>query len=382
MIDKKIIRLSKSTIGEEEKEAVINVLGREYLGMGQDVLRFEKELSDYFDSPVVCVASGTAALQLALESLGIGSGDEVLVPSLTYVATYQAISATGAVPVSCDVYPETLTINIEDAEHRRTIRTKAIIPVHYSGGVGKLNDVYKMAKKYGLRVVEDAAHAFGTKYNGIRVGSQGDIACFSFDGIKNITSGEGGCIVTRDEVVLKKIRDSRLLGVERDSEKRYQGIRTWNFDVKAQGWRYHMSNIMAAIGIEQLKKFPRNSLIRQSLSKKYDEQLIGTEKIKLMNHDFDQVVPHIYVVLINGMNIDRRERIKLEMLSMGIEIGFHYQPNHYLSLYKDLSAKDLAVTDEIYPSLLTLPLHLDLSTEDVKYICDTLKKILINSSLH
>ena len=382
MIDKKLIKLSKSTIGVEEIEAVKNVLEREYLGMGQDVLRFEKDLSDYFDSPVVCVASGTAALQLALESLGIGSGDEVLVPSLTYVATYQAISATGARPVSCDVYPETLTINIEDAEQRRTIKTKAIIPVHYSGGVGKLNDVYKMAKKYGLRVVEDAAHAFGSRYNGIKVGSQGDIVCFSFDGIKNITSGEGGCIVTRDEIILNRIRDSRLLGIERDSEKRYQGTRTWNFDVKAQGWRYHMSNIMAAIGIEQLKKFPRNSLIRQDLSKKYDEELIGIEGIKVIKHDFDQVVPHIYVVSINRMNINRREKIKLEMLSMGIETGFHYQPNHYLSFFKDLNAKELAVTNEIYPSLLTLPLHLDLTKADVKYICDSLKRIIINSSFH
>jgi len=378
----KIIRLSKSTIGEEEKEAVKQVLEREYLGMGQDVLLFEQELSSFFESPAVCVASGTAALQLALESLGIGLGDEVLVPSLTYVASYQAISATGAIPVSCDVCPKTLTIDIEDAELRRTSKTKAIMPVHYSGGVGDLGMVYKMAERYGLRVIEDAAHAFGSKYQGKLVGAYGDIACFSFDGIKNITAGEGGCIVTRDEAVLNKIRDARLLGVEKDSESRYRGTRTWNFDVKAQGWRYHMSNIMAAIGIEQLKKFPKSRNTRQELAKKYDQELIDIEGIRLIKHDYDQVVPHIYVVMINGITIEDREKIQSKMLEMKIQTGFHYQPNHYLSFYKNLSARDLVVTDRIYSCLITLPLHLDLTIEDVKYVCDCLKKITTNYRRH
>jgi dTDP-4-amino-4,6-dideoxygalactose transaminase len=378
MKDQTVIRLSKSTIGEEEKEAVKQVLEREFLGMGHDVLCFEQELSIFFSSPAVCVASGTAALQLALESVGIGRGDEVLVPSLTYVASYQAISATGAIPVSCDVYPNTLTIDIEDAELRRTSKTKAIMPVHYSGGVGNLGLVYKMADRCGLRVIEDAAHAFGSKYQGKLVGSFGDIACFSFDGIKNITSGEGGCIVTRDENILSKIRDARLLGVEKDSESRYRGTRTWNFDVKAQGWRYHMSNIMAAIGIEQLNKFPKAQQTRQALAKKYDQELIGVEGIRLIKHDYDQVVPHIYVIMVDGMTIEKREKIQSEMLEMKIQTGFHYQPNHYLTFYENLNARDLVVTDEIYPNLITLPLHLDLTSDDVKYVCDSLKKIVTN----
>lgn len=375
------IRLSKSTIGEEEKEAVKNVLEREYLGMGQEVLAFENELSKFFNKPVICVSSGTAALQLALESLGIGNGDEVLVPSLTYVASYQAISATGALPVSCDVYPETLTINVEDAELRITPKTKAIMPVHYSGGVGELGRLYAMAKRNQIRVVEDAAHAFGSKYQGRLVGSDGDIACFSFDGIKNITSGEGGCIVADDEIVLRRMKDARLLGVERDTESRYAGARTWNFDVKAQGWRYHMSNIMAAIGSEQLKKFSKASVIRQNLAKKYNEHLIGRAGIKLINHDYDEVVPHIYVIMIDRCTVEYREKIQSEMLAMGIQTGFHYQPNHLLSFYKNFNSRDLAITDKVYPTLLTLPLHLDLTYEDIMYICNCLIKILKNKSL-
>ena len=151
--------------------------------------------------------------------------------------------------------PATMTLDWRDAEKRLTSKTKALMPVHYGGGVGALDEIYAFAHKYGLRVIEDAAHAFGTEYKGKRVGGFGDISCFSFDGIKHITSGEGGCIVTDDPDLITRVKDSRLLGVEKDTEKRYTSRRSWEFDVFAQGWRYHMSNIMAAIGVEQLKRF-------------------------------------------------------------------------------------------------------------------------------
>ena len=242
----KLIRLSKSHIGDAEKKAVMGVFDREYLGMGAEVQQFEQGLSDFFGRPAVCVVNGTAALHLALQACGIGPGDQVLVQSLTYVASFQAISATGAIPVACEVNPATLTLDWRDAEKRMTSRTKAIMPVHYAGGVGALDEIYEFANKHGLRVIEDAAHAFGTIYQGKRVGGFGDIACFSFDGIKNITSGEGGCIVTSDPEVLQRVQDARLLGVEKDTQNRFSGQRSWEFDVSAQGWRYHMSNIMAA----------------------------------------------------------------------------------------------------------------------------------------
>jgi dTDP-4-amino-4,6-dideoxygalactose transaminase len=369
-----IIRLSKSCIGDAEKKAVIGVLDREYLGMGVEVQEFEKMLEAFFGRKVVCVANGTAALQLALQACGIGNGDEVLVPSLTYVASYQAISATGATPVSCDIDPETYFIDWRDAEKRCTNKTKAIMPVHYSGGIGNLDDLYKFAKRRNLKVIEDAAHAFGTTWQGKKIGGFGDIACFSFDGIKNITSGEGGCITSNDENIIRNIRDSRLLGVEKDTENRYAGKRSWEFDVNAQGWRYHMSNIMAAIGIEQLKRFGEFAIIRQERAKLYDSILSGVEKIKPLKRDYNTVVPHIYVVRIIGMK--NRHEIQSKLLELGIQTGIHYQPNHMLSFYKKEGEIQLPVTEAIYPELLTLPLHPQISEIEVKYVVDNLMQII------
>ena len=245
-------RLSKSVIGAEEKQAVVDVLDKEYLGMGQEVGLFEKELSKLFSRETICVSSGTAAIQLAIEACNIGPGHEILVPSMTYVATFQAITATGAKPIACDIEEETCLIDLEDAASKINQNTKAIIPVYYTGGVGNWQKLYDFANKNKIRVIEDAAHAFGTKYENQLIGSIGDIVCFSFDGIKNITSGEGGCIVSSDQNVIERAKNARLLGVEKDSDNRYNNSRSWNFDVLNQGWRYHMSNIMAAIGLEQL----------------------------------------------------------------------------------------------------------------------------------
>ena len=370
----KLIRLSKSCLSTAEKQAVMGVLDRELLGMGADVQNFEQALSDFFGRPAVCVANGTAALQLAVQAVGVGVGDEVLVPSLTYVASFQAISATGAKPVACDVRPDSLTLDWCDAEQRLTKRTKAIMPVHYAGGVTDLYEINSFATKHGLRVVEDAAHAFGTVFQGQRVGSFGDIACFSFDGIKNITSGEGGCVVTDDVEVLARVRDARLLGVEKDTEKRFTGQRSWDFDVTAQGWRYHMSNIMAAIGLEQLKRFPEMASVRQGLAQDYDLLLHEHPRISVMHLDYNTVVPHIYVVRIQGLT--DRKALQESLQSQGIQTGVHYQPNHQLSFFKDPAAAPLSVTDIAYPEMLTLPLHADLTKQDIYYVCSKLKKLL------
>lgn len=370
-----IIRLSKSCIGDAEKHAVMCVLDREYLGMGAEVQQFEQGLTEFFGRNAVCVVNGTAALHLALQACGIGHGDEVLVQALTYVASFQAISATGATPIACDIDPDTLTLDCRDAEKRLTPKTKAVMPVHYSGGVGALNEIYAFARKHGLRVIEDAAHAFGTTHQGQRVGGFGDIACFSFDGIKNITSGEGGCIVTDDPVLLRKVQDARLLGVEMDTEKRYTGQRSWEFDVRAQGWRYHMSNIMAAIGVEQLKRFPEMSAKRQQLARRYDELLKGNPRIKSMSNDYLQVVPHIYVVQIQ--HPIGREALREKLSAQGIQTGIHYQPNHELSLYSHAMSVPLAQTDKVFPRLLTLPLHVDMTEEHVAQVCDALTSVLL-----
>jgi len=372
-----MIRLSKSCIGDTEKKAVMDVLGREYLGMGAEVKQFEDALSGFFGRPTVCVINGTAALHLSLQACGVGKGDEVLVPSLTYVASFQAISAMGAKPIACDINEESCLLDLIDAEKRITVNTKAIMPVHYTGDVGNLNGLYEFAGKYNLRVVEDAAHAFGTTYKDKRIGSFGDIACFSFDGIKNITSGEGGCIVTDDVEILQTIKDARLLGVEKDTDKRYSGDRSWDFNTTAQGWRYHMSNIMAAIGLAQLKRFPEFAKKRQELAKNYDQLFSNHPLIKPFPRDYNTVVPHIYVVRIKGMK--NRKEIQQKMLEKGIQVGYHYQPNHWLSYYENDNLLPLPVTEKVFPELMSLPLHPDVLDKDVEYIVNELIEIVENT---
>ncbi len=369
-----MIRLSKSKIGKEEINAVKEVLEKEYLGMGEEVGIFEKDLSKLFLRDSICVSSGTAAVQLAIQACNIGNGDEILVPSMTYVATFQAIKAAGAEPIACDIDENTCLINLKDASSKISKRTKAIIPVHYTGGVGNLDELYSFASKHSLRVIEDAAHAFGTKYKDSLIGSIGDIVCFSFDGIKNITSGEGGCIVTNDPKVAENIKNARLLGVEKDSDKRYNNSRSWNFNVSRQGWRYHMSNIMAAIGIQQLKKFNKFANRRKQIASAYDKLLSSNQNIKFLNRDYKNVVPHIYVVRIKDLN--DRDGLREAMFKEGVEIGVHYTPNHFLNYFKSDKKIKLPVTEKVYKEIISLPIHPDINNDDIECVISTLEKLL------
>lgn len=370
-MEKRNIRLSKSCIGQEEIVAVTDVLKREYLGMGVDVHKFEDELKDFFGRDVTLVNTGTAALHLACQGIGLKEGDEVLVQSLTYVACFQAIRATGATPVACEVTDDTLTIDLEDAERKVTPRTKAIMPVHYAGQVGDLDAVYAFAKKHNLRVIEDASHGFGTIYKGRKIGSFGDVACISMDGIKNITSGEGGMIITDDSKVQKIVKDARLLSVQNDTDSRFKGTRTWVFDVDQAGWRYHMSNIMAAIGYTQLKKFPKFKEIRQRLAKIYQQELTGVDGVKLIPCNYDEVVPHIVVVRVRE---DKRDAVKEALNEAGVGTGMHYRPNHLLTLFAgNQDNKTLAHTDQVYKELITVPLHPDLTEDDIHFICSIIR---------
>ena len=302
------IRLSKSVIGSEEIEAVTAVLNKEFLGMGEEVFKFENE--------------------------------------------------------------HDLTIDLEDAKKRLTINTKAIMPIHYSGNPGDLDDIYSFARENNLRVIEDAAHAFGSLYKKKLIGSFGDICCFSFDGIKNITSGEGGSIITRDQSVIDRVKDLRLLGVSKDSDNRYKNQRTWDFNVSTQGWRYHMSNIMAAIGIEQLKKFDSFQKKRKTIAKLYQELLSEVDGIELLPINYDNITPHIFAIKVKN---EKRDLLKKYLEVDNIQTGLHYKPNHLHDFY---SSDKLPLTEKIFLELLTLPLHPDLSEKDVRFICDKIKFIL------
>jgi dTDP-4-amino-4,6-dideoxygalactose transaminase len=366
------IRLSKSVVGQAEKDALAAVIDNGYLGMGGFVQKFEERLRDYIGARnVVCVNSGTAALHLALMAAGVGPGDEVLVQSLTYVASFQAISATGAVPVACEVLPDSCLIDLSDAASKLTGRTKAIMPVHYASRVGDIESVYEFARKHGLRVVEDAAHAFGTTRNGRKVGSSGDIVCFSFDGIKNITSGEGGAVVTGDDEIARYVMDARLLAVQKDTEKRYQGGRSWEFDVSHQGYRFHMSNLFAAIGIAQLERFePEFKPIRQRLAFQYHSALANLPGIRLFANDYDEVVPHIFPIRVTD---GKRDALREKLLGSSIECGVHYYPNHLLTFYGGGHAR-LPVTEMLYNELLTLPLHPEVTADEQSIIINNIRE--------
>jgi dTDP-4-amino-4,6-dideoxygalactose transaminase len=355
-----IIRLSRSSVGVEESAALARVIEAGYLGMGEEVRLFEEEIAAMIggNRHVICVSTGTAALHLAVAVLDIGFGHEVLIPSITYVASFQAVSATGAKPVACDVRGNDAFLDLRDAERRLTPNTRAIMPVHYGSSARGLEEVRAFARSNNLRVIEDAAHAFGCTNNGVNVGAEGDIVCFSFDGIKNVTSGEGGAIVTGDAEVAQRARDGRLLGVEKDTEARYAARRSWTFDVRHQGFRYHMSNLMAAVGREQLKKFPHFARRRRALADRYRRELGQLRGLALLDMDWAEIVPHIFVVRIRN---DQRDALGAHLKSLGIEWGLHYQPNHQLSFFH---ADECPISDQLGREFLSIPLHAELTDEE------------------
>ncbi len=372
MTGKKTIRLSKSSISSKEINAVQSVLKKEFLGMGSEVALFEKELKGFFlndKNKVICVNSGTAALHLSLMALNLEEGSEVLIPSITYISSFQAVKSSGLTPVACDVNPVNGNLDIEDLNKRITSKTKAIMPVHLGGIAHDLDKIYKIAKKNKLRVIEDAAHAFGSKYKKKLIGSFGDIICFSFDGIKNISSGEGGAVVTKDKAIAQKIEDSRLLGVKKDSKRRYANLRSWDFECSEIGYRYHMSNIMAAIGRQQLKRFPSFALKRKFLAMNYVQMFQDVNHIIPLNNNFENIVPHIFPVIV-GRN--KRDELKEYLLNNLVETGIHYKPNHLLELFSDnLAPRPNA--ENLSRSLLSLPLHYDLKKIDQLRVVSLIK---------
>ena len=372
-----LIRLSRSDVGDNEILGLSNVINDGYLGMGSYVDRLESQLKAYLQtkSHVICVSSGTAALHLALQASGVGYGDEVLVPSITYLASYQAISACGALPVSCDVQSDTLFLDTSDAEQRITSRTKAILAVHYASSNAGIDKIYSLASAYGLSVIEDAAHSFGSSHRGFLVGASESLVCFSFDGIKNITCGEGGAVVTSSDRLADYIRDARLLGVSNDSARRIINQRSWQPDVLIQGWRYHMSNLCAAIGTSQLSSCDFKFNRRRELAQAYILQLISNSSIQLLDLDYSSIVPHIFPIIVRQ---SIRDTVRARLDQLNIQTGIHYYPNHLLSKYR--SSYSLPVAENAGLSLISLPLHTLLTESEHSFVIDSLVSILSHVS--
>ena len=369
-----MIKSSRGCCGEEELAQVKEAFEYGYFGLAYKVNEFEKEMAKYLNTDrfVVATSTGTNALHLALSTIGISEGDEVILPSFTFVATAQSVIMTGGKPVFCEVDPVTFLMDVEDVKKKITEKTKAIIPVHYAGRPCDMDALMKIKKETGIRIVEDAAHAFGTFYNGKKIGSFGDITCFSFDSIKVMTCGEGGAIVTDDPVFDDISRKKRLLGIDRKTmHVKDWKKRSWVYDVPVLGFRYHMSNINAAIGLAQLKKVDKFIARRRELCHLYDKELSGVIGIEIMPDEYNTITPFMYVIRVKN---EKRNALKDYLMEHDIETGISYIPCHHFSLFN--KGENLPVTDRIYDEILCLPMHYELTDNDVIEVCARIKEFL------
>lgn len=361
-----MIAISKPVTGSEELEAIRKVFETGWLGLGSSVFEFEEELKKYLGAKnVVAVNTGTSALHIALAAFGVGPGDEVIVPSITFAACVQVVLALGAIPVFAESHEETVLLDIDDVERRLTPRTKAVMPVHFCGSSCDMDRLMALAKTRGFRVIEDAAHAFGSDYKGRKIGTQGDAVCFSFDPIKNITAGEGGAVALADDAVAEDIRRMRILGIDKDTWHRYQNTRTYLYEVVSPGFRYHMPNFCAAIGLAQLKKLPAFIARRREIAHCYDAAFQGIPGITPVKMDLESTVPHIYIVRVASQH---RDAFMECLKSRGVGTGVHYIANHVQPYFERFARGPLPRADRLWQEIVTLPLHCAMSDRDVETV--------------
>jgi perosamine synthetase len=350
------------SLGEEELNSLRGVLHSHWLGRGNACDRFEQTLAGYLSMKhVLAVHTGTAALHLALAALDLRPDDEVLVPSLTFTSVVQAVVLAGARPVFCEVDPETLNIDVADARRQVTPRTRVFLAVHGGGQACDLAAVRALAHEYNLRVVEDAAQAFGSSYAGRLIGSTGDITCFSFDPVKNITCGDGGAIATNDDELAQRILPLRNVGIDRDSWKYVVSRKTWAYSVVTAGYRYNMSDLNAAIGLVQFDK--RDAFRRRKLEivRRYETEFRDVPAIRLPQRNWDETFPFSFVIRVcNG----RRNELMNHLREREIGTLVHYPPNHLQPAFKAWH-RPLPVTEQLYDEVLTLPLYVEMTDADV-----------------
>ena len=344
-------------IGLDTLQAVTDALTTGWLGSGPLTQAFEEGIARYLaldGRTVVATNTGTSALHLALLAAGVGAGDEVLVPAFNFVADHQAITATGAQPVFCDIREDNLGIDCTSAEALVSPRTKAVMPLHFAGIPCDIDGVYALAARHGLRVIEDATHAFGTRHRGQQIGHGGDLTCFSFDPVKVITCIDGGAVVSGHASETERIRQMRQLGIDRDTMPVYQNPRAWDYDVVSPGFRYHLSDIHASIGLSQLRRVDEFVANRRAYCRLYNELLRDVDGIVIPRFDAADAAPFIYYVRVLG---GRRKAVMARLRSDGIASGIHFTPVHTSAFYRKCRTGDLVVTERVGEEVMTLPLH-------------------------
>jgi UDP-4-amino-4,6-dideoxy-N-acetyl-beta-L-altrosamine transaminase len=369
---------NQPTINQEEIEEVIDTLKNNWLTHGPKTIQFEKQLAEYLGvKNVISVNSCTAALHLSLLAFGIGKGDEVILPPYTFASTANVICQVGAKPVFIDVQEKTFNLDPSKIENAITEKTKAIMVVHYAGQAADMDEIKIIADKYNLKIIEDAAHAIGSEYKGRKIGSLGNLTCFSFYATKNITTGEGGAIATNDDNLAEKLRKLRTHGISKDAWNRYSKEGSWYYEVEECGWKYNLNDIQASLGIRQLKKLDDFTKKRQELAKIYDKKLEKIQKIVIPFKNTDRNhVYHLYPILLK--DYDRNKFIE-ELTKRNIGVSVHFIPLHLHPFYKreyGYNKGDFPVAENLYNSEVSLPLYPNLSEQDTNYIISAIKDIL------
>jgi len=378
-IRENFLPLSRPSIGDREIEGVVACLKSGWITTGPVCKAFEDKFRELTGaSHAVSLSSATAGMHLVLLALGIGEGDEIITPSMTFASTVNMIVMLGARPVFVDIHHDTLNMNPELLEEKISPKTKAIIPVHFAGAPVDMDRILGIAERYNLIVIEDAAHAVGTYYKGVHAGGFGHIAIFSFHPIKNITSGEGGMITHSDEKLEKQLRLLRFHGIERDAWKRYGKGGNPEYDIHQPGFKYNLPDMQAALGLAQLSRLNEINCRRAEIAALYRGGLKDSAGLELPGIP---EYPHVHawhLFIIKVLSMDRG--LFMEKLSeYNIGYGLHFPACHLLNYIKKQFGNGegmLPETERAAGKIISLPLFPDMVDDDVFYVCEAIKEIL------
>ena len=381
--DQPFLPFHKPSIGEEEIAAVVDTLRSGWLTMGPKTRAFEEAFAERIGVPhAVAVSSATAGLHLGLDALGIGQGDEVLVPTVTFASTAATVIHAGARPILVDCDADTLNISVADAARKWTPRTKAIVPVHFGGHPCDMDAILALAAEHGVPVMEDAAHALPARYRGRTIGTISTLTVFSFYATKNLATGEGGMVVGDDAELLERVRGRRLHGMTRDAWKRYSKDGSWRYDVAYPGFKYNMTDMNAALGLVQLQRLATMQARREEIVARYQGALADVADLLELPtvHPHVEHAWHLFPVRVRAeqLRIGRDELIQ-ELSAAGVGTSVHFIPLHEHSYYRDVlgaRASDLPVATREWQRIVSLPLYPGLTDVDVDRVADTLRAIL------